>query len=75
LDTRLGDALRVVTSTAAGILGRPDLGRIGPGLPARLVVFPARSLSELLSRPGSGRQLVDGEGIRDASPPSYDQLS
>jgi cytosine deaminase len=75
LDARLGDALRAVTSVAADILGRPDMGRIGAGLPARLVVFPARSLSELLSRPGSGRQLVDGERIQDSSPPAYDELS
>ena len=75
LDTRLGEALRLVTSAAADLLGRPEMGRIGTGAPSRLVVFPARCLSEFLSRPGSPRQLVDGEKIRDACPPSYEELS
>jgi hypothetical protein len=38
------------------------------------VVFPARSFSELLSRPASSRRLVDGEAIRESQPPGYDEL-
>ena len=74
LDSRLGESPGVVTAAAAAIVGLPDMGRVGTGAPAHLVVFPARSFSEFLSRPGSKRRLVDGENIRDARPPSYDEL-
>jgi cytosine/creatinine deaminase len=74
LDSRLGASVGVVTTTAADIIGLPTLGRIAPGSPAQLVVFPARSFSEFLSRPGSRRRLVDGESIRDARPPGYEEL-
>ena len=74
LDERLPESIGVVTSAAADLIGRPDLGRITPGLPAHLVVFPARSFSEFLSRPGSRRRLVDGEVIRESRPPGYDEL-
>lgn len=74
LDSRLGESVRVVTTAAADIVGLPEFGRVAPGAPAHLVVFPARSFSEFLSRPGSRRVLVDGENIRDARPPGYDEL-
>jgi cytosine/creatinine deaminase len=74
LDSRLADSPRVVTAAAADIVGRPDMGRVAPGTPAHLVVFPARSFSEFLSRPGSRRRLVDGEHIRDSRPPGYEEL-
>jgi cytosine deaminase len=74
LDSRLGPSVGVVTTTAADIIGLPTLGRIAPGSPAQLVVFPARSFSEFLSRPGSRRRLVDGESIRDARTPGYAEL-
>ena len=75
LDERLAEAPAVVTSGAADIVGRPDLGRVIPGAPAQLVVFPARSFSEFLSRPGSPRRLVDGEELRAARPPAYSELA
>jgi cytosine deaminase len=74
LDTRLGAAVRAVTAGAAEIIGRPDAGRIAPGAPARLVLFPVRTFSQLLSRHGPARRLVDEETIRDSQPPSYDEL-
>jgi cytosine deaminase len=74
LDDRLGASVGIVTTAAAEIVGRPDMGRVAPGSPAHLVVFPARSLSEFLSRPGSRRRLVDGENIREARPPGYEEL-
>jgi len=74
LDSRLGESVKVVTSTAAEIVGLPGAFRIAPGAPAHLVVFPARSFSEFLSRQGSGRRLVDGENIREARPPGFDEL-
>jgi cytosine deaminase len=75
LDARLGASVRVVTAAAADIIGLPAVGRIAPGSPAQLVVFPARSFSEFLSRPGSKRRLVYGESVRDARPPDYEELN
>jgi len=74
LDERLAQAPAVVTAAAADLVGRPDLGRAVPGAPAQLVIFPARSFSEFLSRPGSPRRLVDGEDLRAACPPAYSEL-
>jgi cytosine deaminase len=74
LDSRLPESVGIVTTSAAAILGRPELGRVAPGSPAQLVVFPSRSFSEFLSRPGSPRRLVDGEEIREARPPGYEEL-
>ncbi len=75
LDSRIGACVASVTSAAADIVGLPEAARIAPGSPSHLVVFPARSLSELLSRPGSRRRLVDGESIRDSHPPGYAELN
>jgi cytosine deaminase len=74
LDSRLSQSVGVVTTAAADLVGLPDMGRVAPGAPAHLVVFPARSFSEFLSRPGSHRRLVDGEAVRDARPPGYGEL-
>jgi cytosine deaminase len=74
LDSRLSQSVGMVTTAAADLVGLPDMGRVAPGAPAHLVVFPARSFSEFLSRPGSDRRLVDGEAVRDARPPGYGEL-
>jgi cytosine deaminase len=74
LDTRLADSVKVVTTTAAEMVGRPEFGRIAPGAPAHLVVTGARSFSELLSRPMGPRRRVDGESIHAPVPPDYREL-
>jgi cytosine deaminase len=74
LDVRLGDAVRSVTSGAADVIGLPGASRIAPGAPAQLVIFPVPSLNKLLSRHGPSRRLVDGEAVRDARPPDFDEL-
>ena len=74
LDTRLADSVKVVTATAADIVGRPEYGRIAPGSPAHLVVTTARSFSELLSRPLGPRRRVDGETIHAPAVPDYAEL-
>jgi cytosine/creatinine deaminase len=74
LDSMLANAASVVTRGAADLVGATGHGRVEAGARAHLVVFPARSFSEFLSRPGGPRQLVDGESIRDARPPSYAEL-
>jgi cytosine deaminase len=74
LDSRLADSVRVVTSTAADLIGRPDFGRIAPGAPAHLVVFEAQRFSELLSRPGAPRRCIDGEELHTPVVPDFSEL-
>ncbi|MDO1582117.1 cytosine deaminase [Rhizobium oryzicola] len=74
LDHPLTDAARVVTTTPADILGRPDIGRIKAGLPADLILFSARRWSEFLSRPQADRIVMrNGMGI-DRRLPDYRDL-
>jgi len=74
LDADLADSVRVVTSTAADLLGRPEFGRVAPGAPARLTVFEARGFSELLSRPAAPRRSVDGGELRALPVPDFAEL-
>jgi cytosine deaminase len=74
LDSRLAGSVEVVTRTAADLVGRPEYGRVAPGTPARLVVFAARSFSELLSRPFAARRCVDGEELHAPPVPDYAEL-
>jgi cytosine deaminase len=74
LDTRLAESVKVVSATAAAIVGRPAAGRIAPGSPAQLVITPARSFSELLSRPTGPRRCVDGELLHTPAVPDYSEL-
>jgi cytosine/creatinine deaminase len=75
LDARLADSVRVVTTTPADFIGRPDLGRIAPGAAARLVVFAARRFSELLARTEARRRCIDGEQIHSTPPPDFAELA
>ena len=74
LDHHLADSVRVVTTYAADIVGRPDLGRVAPGASGRLVVFEARSFSELLSRPCAARRCLDNYELRALPLPDYTEL-
>lgn len=74
LDHPIDDVARIVTTTPANILGRPDIGRIAAGLPADLVLFKARQWSEFLSRPQADRIVIrDGKAI-DRCLPDYRDL-
>ncbi|MBW6421428.1 cytosine deaminase [Rhizobium sp. XQZ8] len=74
LDHPLDTSARVVTSTPAEILGRPDIGVIAEGSPADLVLFSARRWSEFLSRPQADRIVMrNGKGI-DRRLPDYRDL-
>ncbi|CAN1574842.1 SsnA Cytosine deaminase and related metal-dependent hydrolases [Paracoccaceae bacterium] len=66
-DEPLTGSLAMASRTPADLIGRPDLGRIGVGLPAHLVIFNARSLNVVLARDQAdrivlshGRQVTDG---------------
>ena len=74
LDHPLDTAARVVTTTPASILRRPDIGRIAAGRPADLVLFSARRWSEFLSRPQSDRIVLRKGKVIDRSLPDYREL-
>ncbi|MBY3382710.1 cytosine deaminase [Rhizobium laguerreae] len=74
LDHPLDTAARVVTTSPAAIVGRPDKGRIAAGDPADLVLFSARRWSEFLSRPQSDRVVLRRGKVIDRSLPDYREL-
>jgi cytosine deaminase len=75
LDARLEDSVRIVTRTAADLIGLPDRGRIAPGAAAHLVVLEAHRFSELLSRPGASRLCIDAEEIHRPPVPNFAELN
>jgi cytosine deaminase len=74
LDIPYGDWPCAVTKTAADLMGLPDVGRIGLGLPADLIVFKGRSFSELLSRPQHDRIVLRNGKPIDTTLPNYAEL-
>ena len=74
LDHPFGDWAEVVTSIPARVLGLADTRLIAAGAPADLVIFAARSLSELMARPATPRTVVRAGRTIDASVPSYTAL-
>lgn len=74
LDHPLDTAARVVTTSPADILGRPDKGRIAAGALADLVLFSARRWTEFLSRPQSDRVVLRRGKVIDRSLPDYREL-
>lgn len=74
LDARLSDSVKVVTATAADLVGVPTAGRVLPGSSDRLVVFGVSRFSELLSRPGVARRRLDSSGTVAAPLPDYAEL-
>ncbi|AGS21838.1 cytosine deaminase [Rhizobium etli] len=74
LDHPLDTAARVVTTSPADILGRPDKGRIATGASADLVLFSARRWSEFLSRPQSDRVVLRRGKVIDRRLPDYREL-
>lgn len=77
LDTRLAASPAVVTTAPADIMGlaKSGYGRVAPGAPARLVVFPVRTFNELLSRPGLPRRLLRGERLVTLHGPDLRELA
>ena len=68
-DEPLTGALAMASRVPADLIGRPDLGRIGVGLPANLVIFQARSLNVVLARDQADRIVLNhGRQVTDALP-------
>jgi cytosine/creatinine deaminase len=74
LDRPVGDWPRAVTTTPADLMGLTGAGRIGPGLPADLVLFEGRSWSELLSRPQANRVVLRNGRAIERRLPDYREL-
>ena len=73
-DTPYADWCRTVTSTPADLMGLPEVGRIGVGLPADLVLFRSRYFSEWLSRPSASRTVLRNGIPIDTTLPAYEDL-
>jgi cytosine/creatinine deaminase len=74
LDRPYGDWVNAITQTPADLMGLPNVGRIGVGLPADLVLFKARSFSELLARSQHDRTVLRNGLSIDTSLPDYAEL-
>ncbi len=74
LDMPYGDWPGAVSKTAADLIGLPNVGRIGVGLPADLILFKGRSFSELLSRANHDRIVLRKGKPIDTTLPDYAEL-
>jgi len=74
LDTPYGDWSCAVTKTAADLINLSNIGRIGVGLSADLILFKGRSYSELLSRNQHDRIVIRKGKAIDMSLPDYAEL-
>lgn len=74
LDHPVGDWPAALARDAAAIVGRPEFGTIAPGQKADLVLFGARSWTELLSRPQSDRTVLRSGKPIDRTLPDYREL-
>jgi cytosine/creatinine deaminase len=74
LDHPIGDWPQSVTSVPAQMMGLENVGQIGVGLAADLVVFKARSFNELMAR-GQGDRVIIRQGKQiDSTLPDYAEL-
>lgn len=63
-----------IARTPGIIVGRPDRGVIAVGAPADLVLFRARTFTELLSRPQADRTVIRSGKAIDTTLPDYREL-
>ena len=74
LDYPFGDWPMAITRTPAETMGLSDVGRLKAGGPADMVIFRARSYSELIPRPQSDRIVLRSGKTIDTTPPDYREL-
>jgi cytosine deaminase len=74
LDHPFGAWTASVTKTPAESCGFRDRGRITVGTPADLILFPARSMTELLARPQSDRVILRGGKRLHATLPDFREM-
>jgi cytosine/creatinine deaminase len=71
LDHPIGDWPAAITRTPADTMGLENAGRLKVGGPADMVIFRARSYSELLCRPQHDRAVLRAGAAIDTAPPDY----
>jgi len=74
LDHPVAASPTVVTRSPAAIVGRPDRGIIAAGAAADLVLFRARTFTELLARPQADRTVIRSGKAIDRRLPDYREL-
>jgi cytosine deaminase len=74
LDCAPGQWAAAVTRRPADVMGLRDLGRIEPGTRADLILFRARTVSELLARPQSDRVVLRRGRVSRATLPDHAEL-
>ncbi|ACB52941.1 putative cytosine deaminase [Crocosphaera subtropica ATCC 51142] len=74
LDTPYDNWVTAVNKIPAQLMKLPNLGIIGIGVNADLVIFKARYFSELFARPQSDRQVMRQGKLIDTTLPDYSQL-
>ncbi|MDY7011986.1 MAG: cytosine deaminase [Cyanobacteriota bacterium] len=74
LDRPYSDWIASVTRTPADLMNLHDLGRVGVGLPADLILFKARYFSELLARNQHDRVILRSGKAIEAKLPDYSEL-
>lgn len=73
-DHPVGDWPKAITATPADLMGLSRHGRLAIGAPADLVLFCARSWTELLSRPQADRTVLRQGRAIDTTLPDYAEL-
>lgn len=74
LDVPVDNWPATVTRTPARVMGLEGRGVIAPGAPADLVLFRARSWTELLARPQSDRRIVRAGHLTETALPDHREL-
>lgn len=74
LDHPVGDWPAAITATPSTFSGFRKVAKIAKGAPADFILIPARSWSELLSRPQSNRIVVRNGQAIDTTLPDYRDL-
>jgi len=73
-DHPIDTAPALVAKAPAAVIGRPDRGVLRDGCPADLVLFRARTWTELLARPQSDRSVLRNGRPIDKTLPDYREL-
>ncbi len=74
LDHPFGDWTASVAATPAAACGFAGRGCIAVGAPADLILFRARSMTELLARPQADRAVLRGGKVLAAALPDFREL-
>ncbi len=74
LDHPFGDWTASVAAGPAATCGFAGRGRVAVGAPADLVLFRARSMTELLARPQADRAILRAGKVQQAPLPDYREL-